>query len=65
MASSPVLESTRELALQLIESLPEGFSWEDLLAAVRDVQAIERGLADMDAGRTIAAAEVKRDFGIE
>jgi len=40
-------------ARQLVESLPDSATWDDLAYEVYVRQAIERGLADADAGRTV------------
>ena len=40
-------------ARQLVESLPDSATWDDLAYEVYVRQAIELGLADADAGRTV------------
>ena len=40
-------------ARQLVESLPESATWDDLAYEVYVRQAIEIGLAEADAGRTV------------
>ena len=40
-------------ALRLVENLPAGASWDDLMYEIYVRQAIERGLADADAGHTV------------
>lgn len=41
-------------ALQLVEGLPESATWDDLAYEVYVRQAVESGLADADAGRTVS-----------
>lgn len=41
-------------ARQLIEALPETATWDDLAYEVYVRQAIETGLADAEAGRTVS-----------
>lgn len=40
-------------ARQLVESLPESATWDDLAYEIYVRQAIERGVAEADAGRTV------------
>lgn len=40
-------------ALRLVENLTAGASWDDLMYEIYVRQAIERGLADADAGHTV------------
>jgi predicted transcriptional regulator len=44
-------------ARQLIESLPDSATWDDLAYEVYVRQAIEIGMAEADAGRTISHDE--------
>ena len=41
-------------ALQLVEALPESATWDDLAYEVYVRQAVASGLADAEAGRTVA-----------
>lgn len=51
-------------ARRLIEGLPEDATWEDLMYQIYVRQAIESGLEDSDAGRTIDLTEVRAKFGL-
>ncbi|MBS1904014.1 MAG: hypothetical protein JSS75_09940 [Bacteroidetes bacterium] len=51
-------------AHKLIDSLPEGADWSDLLYEIYVRQEIERGIADLEAGRYQEHEEVKAKFGI-
>lgn len=44
-------------ARQLVDGLPESATWDDLAYEVYVRQAIDRGLADSDAGRTLSHDE--------
>jgi predicted transcriptional regulator len=55
MADHP---SIKPDARQLIESLPESATWDDLAYKVYVRQAIEIGLAEADAGQTVPHDEV-------
>jgi predicted transcriptional regulator len=48
----------KDTVRELLKKLPDDCSLEDVLYHLYVVQAIERGLADADAGRTISHAEV-------
>jgi predicted transcriptional regulator len=47
-------------ALKVIESLPDDCTWEDIKYRVYVHDAIEQGLADVEAGRVVSADEAKR-----
>lgn len=52
----------KEEARQLVERLPEGSTWEDLMHKIYVRQAIEKGLDDSEAGRTTDVAQVRAKF---
>ena len=52
----------KEKARRLIDQLPDGSTWDDLMHEIYVRQAIESGLADSDAGRTIDVAELRARF---
>ena len=54
----------RQEAQRLIEKLPENATWDDLMYEIYVRQAIEAGLADGDAGRTLDVKEVRAKFGL-
>ncbi len=54
----------KQEAHRLIEKLPENATWDDLMYEVYVRQAIEAGLADSEAGRTLDAKEVRARFGL-
>ena len=49
---------TKEKVQELLARLPDDCSIEDVLYHLYVIQAVERGLADADAGRTISHEEV-------
>lgn len=55
----PKLPSIKEQLLNIANSLPEAATWDDVLESVSTCQAIERGFADIAAGRTIPHDQVK------
>lgn len=54
----------REEARQLVERLPDDSSWEDLMYQIYVRQAIETGLADCEADRTLKVEDVRERFGL-
>ena len=56
--------AVKEEARRLIEDLPENASWDDLMYKIYVRQAIEAGLADSEAGRTLDVKEVRAKFGL-
>ena len=54
----------KQAAHRLIEQLPENATWDDLMYEIYVRQAIEAGLADSAAGRTLDVKEVRAKFGL-
>jgi len=57
-------KSIKEAARQLIDQLPEGSTWDDLIHEIYVRQAIEAGLADSEAGRISSVEQVRARFGL-
>ncbi|NUQ61482.1 MAG: hypothetical protein HUU20_03275 [Pirellulales bacterium] len=51
-------------AHRLIDALPEGTTWDDVMHRIYVRQCIEAGIADADAGRVVDVEEVRRNFGL-
>ena len=51
-------------ARRLIDELPEDATWEDLMYRIYVRQAIEAGLDEVAAGRTLDIKEVRARFGL-
>lgn len=51
-------------AHRIVDQLPEGASWEDLIYRIYVRQSIEAGLRDADAGNVEPVGEVRRSFGL-
>ena len=51
-------------AHQLIDRLPDGCTWKDVLRVILAHQEINLGLTDSDAGRTTSVDDVRKEFGI-
>ena len=54
----------KEESHQLIESLPDDSTWEDLMYEIYVCESIQRGLEDVRAGRTISSAEIRQRFNL-
>lgn len=57
--------STKRQAHELIDTLPDSATWEDVAYEVELRASIERGLADSDAGRVVAVEDLLKELGIE
>jgi len=51
-------------AHELIDQLPDNASWEDVVYRLELHASIERGLADIEAGRVTSQEDVERRYGI-
>lgn len=56
------MSAVKEEALKLIDGLPEGASWEDLIYQLYVRKKIERGIEAADHGRVVSHEEVKKQF---
>jgi len=54
----------KEEARRLIESLPDDSTWEDLKYQIYVREAVEKGLADAEAGRVTDVKKVREEFGL-
>jgi len=54
----------KEEAHKLVDRLPDNATWDDLMQQIYIREAIERGLADSQAGRTADVTEVRAKFGL-
>lgn len=54
----------KQEAHRLLDSLPNTATWDDLMYRIYVRQAIEAGIKDSDAGRTVDVKEVRKRFGL-
>ena len=54
----------KEKARKLLDTLPDGSSWDDLMHEIYVRQSIESGLADSEAGRTKDVNDVREKYGL-
>jgi hypothetical protein len=57
--------SVKEEARRIVERLPDDSTWDDLMYEIYVRQAIEAGLEDSKARRTLSVKEVRAKFGLE
>lgn len=57
--------SVKQEAQRIIEELAEDATWDDVMYTIYVRQAIESGLADSDANRTLDVKEVRARFGLK
>ncbi len=54
----------KQEAQRLLEKLPDNATWDDLMYEIYVGQAVESGLTDSKAGRTVDVREVRAKFGL-
>ena len=54
----------KSAARQLVDSLPDDATWDNVMDRVYVRQAIEAGCQDVAEGRLVDVAEVRRQFGL-
>ncbi len=54
----------KEEAHKLVEKMPEGSTWDDLMEEIYVRQVIEQGLADSKMRRTSEVREVRARYGL-
>ena len=54
----------KDKARRLIEELPEEATWDELMYKIYVRQAMEAGVKDSKAGRTIDVKDVRAKFGL-
>ncbi|HKN82762.1 MAG TPA: hypothetical protein VJW17_04980 [Pyrinomonadaceae bacterium] len=54
----------KDEARRVLEKSPDDLTWDELLHAIYVRQAIECGLEDSKAGKTMPVSEVREKFGL-
>jgi predicted transcriptional regulator len=54
----------KDAAMEIVRDLPDDATWEDVQYSLYVREKIERGLADIEAGRVVSHEDIKRKFGI-
>ena len=52
-------------AHQLVESLPENSTWDDLMYKIYVRQSIEAGMKDSQEGKVTSVHEVRKKYGLQ
>lgn len=55
----------RSVAHQLIDTLPQGATWDDVMYRVYVRQCVDAGLDDSQNGRVVDVDEVRAKFGLK
>jgi predicted transcriptional regulator len=54
--------TSKDIAIKTIKELPDSATWEDIEERVRFLAGIDKGLADIKAGRVIPHEDVKESL---
>lgn len=57
--------TVKQQAHELIDELPDSTTWDELAYRIEVRASIERGLADIEAGRVIPQEDVEKRFGLK
>ena len=57
-------ENIKDEAKRLLERLPDSVTWDELMHEIYVRQAIEAGLADSKAGKSVDVEAVRERFGL-
>ena len=55
---------TKDEAHKLVDMMPEGATWDELIHEVYVRESIEKGLADSKAGKTKGVSEIRKKYGL-
>jgi hypothetical protein len=55
---------TKDILRDLIDTMPDDCTIEDVVYRLYVIDAARRGRADLDAGRTVPQADVARELGV-
>jgi hypothetical protein len=55
----------KEKAHRLVDQMPENSTWDDLIHEIYVREAIEQGLVDSKAGRTMEVGELRAQYGLQ
>jgi hypothetical protein len=62
--STMATAGVKDEAHRIVDQLPDGATWEDLIYRFYVRQSIEAGLKDADDGRVEPVEQVRRSFGL-
>ena len=56
--------TSKEIAIKIIQDLPDSATWADIEERIRFLGAIDKGLADIKSGKVIPHKEVKESLNL-
>lgn len=62
IAGSVIMTTAKDAAKEILETLPDDATWEDLMYELYVKKKIETGLNDVREGRTVSHEDVKKRF---
>jgi predicted transcriptional regulator len=54
--------TTKQIAIQTIQELPDNATWDDIQERVRFVAGVRKGLGELDEGKGIPHDRVREEF---
>jgi hypothetical protein len=57
--------SMKDEAHRLVDNLHKDATWDDLMYEIYVRQAVERGMADSEAGRTTPIEQIRAKYGLQ
>ena len=54
--------NNKEIAIKIIQELPEDATWEDIQERVNFIAGVRKGLKELDKGKGISHKQVKEDL---
>ena len=54
--------NSKEIAIRIIQGLPDEVTWADIEERIRFLGAVDRGLADIKSGKVVPHKEVKESL---
>lgn len=54
--------TSKDMAIRTIQKLPDSATWEDIGERIRFLSGIDKGLADIKAGKVVAHEDVKESL---
>lgn len=55
----------KDPAHEMVDRMPGGSTWDDLIRGIYVRQVVEQGLVDSEAGRTADVADIRRRYGLD
>lgn len=54
--------NNKEIAIKIIQELPEDATWEDIQERVNFIAGVRKGLKELDEGKGLSQKQVKEDL---